>query len=161
MRSQPERNEEMDVRKGPLDDLSSKILTSANSAMLLTIVFHDADHCRQAMNWGYTIPLAVWLVNCIVYLPNGVALLLTRQRRRSAALATCLAGLLIAVAFAKVHLLGADIPVWGIWNRSFFVLGVDTISWSILACTVAVGIGVGIAGVYVMGRLSPGAVLPK
>jgi hypothetical protein len=154
MTEQLERNEEMDVRKGQLDDLSCKILTSVNIAMLLTIVFHDADHCRQAMNWGYTIPLSLWLVNCIVYLPNGVALFLTHQRRRSAALVTCLAGLLIAVAFAKVHLLGADIPVWGIWNRSFFVLGVDAISWSILAFTVAVGIGVGVAGAYVMGRLS-------
>jgi hypothetical protein len=153
-----ERNEEMDVRKGPLDDLSCKILTSAHMVMLLTIVFHDADHCRQAMNWGYTIPLALWLVNGIVCLPNEVALLLTRHRRRSAALATRLAGLLIVVAFAQVHLLGADIPVWGIWNRSFFVLGVDAISWSILVWTVAVGIGVGMAGASVMGRFSPGAV---
>ena len=65
------------------------------------------------------------------------------------------------MTFAKVHLLGADIPVWGIWNKSFFVLGVDAISWSVLAFTVAVGIGVGVAGAYVVGRLSTGAVLQK
>jgi len=65
----------MDVRKGPLDNLSYKILNSANSAMLLTIVIHDADHCRQAMNWGYTIGIYLWLVNCSVYIPNIAALL--------------------------------------------------------------------------------------
>ena len=150
----------MNVRKGQLDDLSRKILTIANIVMLLTIVLHDADHCRQAMNWGYTIGLSLWLINCLVYIPNLVALLLTHQRHRSAALVTCISGLIIAVAFAKVHLLGStELPIWGIWNKSFFVLGADAISWSILAFTV--GVGVGVAGAYVMGRLSATAVLQK
>jgi hypothetical protein len=60
--------------------------------------------------------------------------------------------------FVKVHLLGsAGLPIWGIWNKSFFELGADAISWSILALTA----GVGMAAAYVLGRLSATTVLQK
>lgn len=154
MNIQTEINQSTDIRKGMLDNLSYKILKIANIIMLLTIVFHDADHVRQAMGWGYKIGISLWVINCSVYIPSLVAFLLTRQRRRSAAIVTCIGGLNVAIAFAKIHFLGSAVGIWGPWNKSFFVLGADAISWSVLAFTIVVGVGVSIAGAYVIGRLS-------
>ncbi len=126
----------------------------ADICLLAMIVVHDADHVRQAVNWCYTIPLSVWIVNVLVYVPGLLSLWLAWHWRTIAALATCVSGVLIAVAFAKVHLWKPFLPVWGIWNESFLVLGVDAISWSILTLTVLVGVGVSLAGAFVAGRIS-------
>jgi len=118
------------------------------------IIVHDADHVRQAVNWCYTIPLSVWVVNVTVYLPGLLALWLAWCFRPTAAWATSAAGIAVAAAFAKVHLWKPFLPVWGIWNKTFLVLGVDAISWSILTLTVLTGVAVAMAGAYVAGRLS-------
>lgn len=55
------------------------------------------------------------------------------------------------ISFSKIHLLGASVKVWGPWNKSFFALGADALSWSVLAITVIVGVGVAMAGMYVIG----------
>jgi hypothetical protein len=137
-----------------LDQKGFKILLFANAIMILTIIVHDADHVRQAMGWSYRIGPTLWLINMLVYIPNGSALALTFLRRGSAAIATSAGSLLIAASFAETHLWRPSLQVWGIWNRSFFELGVDAISWSILAATIAVGVGSAIAGAYVAGALS-------
>jgi hypothetical protein len=125
-----------------------KILALTNLVMLAVIVVHDADHVRQARNWCYTIPPGLLFVNVLVYLPNGLALLLVAAQQRIAALATSATGLFVAFGFAKVHLWGSS-AVWGLWSNSFFRLGADTLSWIILALTVAIGLGVGMVGAYV------------
>jgi hypothetical protein len=117
--------------------------------MLATIAIHDADHMRQARNWCYTIPRDVALFNVFAYLPSSFALLLSILRQRPAALATSAASLLIAAEFAKVHLWRPTFAVWGIWNRSFFELGADVRSWSVLAATVVVGLAAAAMGIYV------------
>lgn len=122
--------------------------------MIAIIMIHDADHVRQARHWCYTINTTLWLVNVIVYVPAMTALFLALRRSRRAAFVTSLGGILVAYSFAEVHLWRPSIPVWGIWNQNFFKLGVDAISWHILAVTVLVGVGVAMAGAYVSGRQS-------
>jgi len=122
--------------------------------MSLTIIGHDMDHVRQAHHWCYTIPASLCLINLLVYAPSMLALFLTFRHKRVAALTTIFNGLFVAISFAEVHLWRPSIPVWGIWNTNFFLLGVDAISWIVLAITVFVGVGVAMAGVYVCGRQS-------
>jgi hypothetical protein len=134
-----------------LESDSIKILKIANIVMLVMILIHDGDHIRQAIGWGYRFPIALLAINCIVYAPNLIALLLSRQGRFSGAVLTCIGGINTGISFAKIHLLGASVKVWGPWNESFFVLGADAISWWILVFTVVVGVGVAMAGMYVIG----------
>ena len=93
-------------------------------------------------------------MNILVYVPGLLSLSLAWRSRPAAAWATCVGGVLVAAAFAKVHLWKPFLPVWGIWNKSFLVLGVDAVSWSILTLTVLVGVGVSLTGAFVGGRLS-------
>ncbi len=137
-----------------LDTRSRTILILANIAMLLAITIHDADHIRQAANWCYTITATLWIINVGVYLPSLGALLLSLRRHRFAAIATSTSALLIPILFAKVHLWKPTFNVWGIWNSTFFELGADWISWSILALLVLVGVAVAMTGTWVMGRIS-------
>jgi hypothetical protein len=71
-------------------------------------------------------------------------------RLASRALAHC--SLAIAILFAKVHLYRPFANVWGLWNRNFFALGADWISWSILAFTVAGGIISAMICAWAIGR---------
>lgn len=127
-----------------------QVIFRANIAMIAMIVIHDGDHVRQASNWCYTISAQLWLVNISVYLPSLIALALL-WRGRGAGVATMINGLLVGAAFSEVHLWRPSIPVWGIWNDNFFILGVDRLSWTILALTVLVGALVSAAGAYALG----------
>lgn len=137
-----------------LDARSRKALIVANIAMLAAITLHDADHIRQAANWCYTITATLWIINVAVYLPSLGALVLSLRRHRFAARATSISALLIAILFAKVHLWKPTFNAWGIWNKTFFELGADWISWSILTLLVLVGVAVAMTGGWVMGRTS-------
>nr|WP_137607919.1 hypothetical protein [Lactiplantibacillus daoliensis] len=106
------------------------------------------------MGWNYHFTLALLLVNIIVYLPNLISLVLASQGQLNGVVATLISGPLIAIAFLKLHLLGAWLPVWGPWNRSFFALGVDAISWWILVITAVAGILVGMIATYILGELT-------
>ena len=86
---------------------------------------------------GYTFTIPLLIVNFIVYVPGALAFVLASRRPVAGAVATTVAGPLIAIAFLKLHLLGAWVPVWGPWNEPFTVLGVDTLSWAILWITAA------------------------
>lgn len=101
---------------------------------------------------GYTFTIPLLIVNFIVYVPGALAFVLASRRPVAGAVATTVAGPLIAIAFLKLHLLGAWVPVWGPWNEPFTVLGVDTLSWAILWITAVVGIVVGLVGAYLLGR---------
>lgn len=137
----------------PIDAKSRKALVVANLAMILTITIHDLDHLRQAAGWCYTITATLWLVNASVYVPSAIALALGLRGRRGAATATSASALLIAILFAKVHLWKPMFPVWGIWNRTFFELRADALSWSILAFTVLMGVAVAMTGAWAAGRI--------
>lgn len=128
-----------------------KVIFRANLAMIAMVVIHDTDHVRQASNWCYTISAQLWLVNVSVYVPSLIALVLLWRSGRGAAIATMINGLLVAAAFSEVHLWRPSIPVWGIWNDNFFILGADRISWTVLALTVLVGALVAAAGAYALG----------
>lgn len=140
--------------KKMLDIKSKKILRNANVLMIATIIIHDSDHVRQALCLNYQIGLNLWLVNISVYVPSLVALFLIFKNKKSASIVTSVNGLLVAAAFAEVHLWRPTFKVWGLWNKNFFLLGADAISWSILAITIFVGVGVAMAGTYVCGRTS-------
>lgn len=135
-----------------LGDDAALWLMAANLALLIIIAVHDFDHMRQAMAWGYTFTIPLLIVNFIVYVPGTLALVLASRRPVAGAATTTVAGPLIAIAFLKLHLLGAWIPVWGPWNDPFTVLGADTLSWAILWITAVVGIVVGLVGAYLLGR---------
>lgn len=130
---------------------ASTTILWANLSMIAMVVIHDVDHVRQAANWCYTIGLGLWLVNISVYVPSLIALLLLWRGWRGAGVVTMVNGLLVGAAFSEVHLWRPSIPVWGIWNDNFFILGADWISWTILACTVVVGALVTAAGAYALG----------
>ncbi|UBT80438.1 hypothetical protein LCH33_003861 [Pseudomonas amygdali] len=138
----------------PLNARSRKALIIANIAMLSAITLHDADHIRQAANWCYTITATLWIINIAVYLPSLAALVLSLRHKHFAASATSVSALLIAILFAKVHLWKPTFNAWGIWNKTFFELGADWISWSILTLLVLVGVMVAMTGAWVMGRTS-------
>ncbi len=143
------------------NDISKKVfsknyvytLLTTDLWMLLIISIHDVDHMRQAMAWDYKFTISLVLINIIVYLPNLIAMYLVGKDKFSGIVWTAVAGPLIAVAFLKLHLLGAWIPVWGPWNQSFFALGVDKLSWWILAITAIVGVGTGMVAIYCLGRV--------
>ena len=138
------------TRSEVLSTRARKTILWANIAMIAMIAIHDSDHVRQAANWCYTISAQLWLVNVSVYVPSLIALALL-WRGKGAGVATMINGLLVGAAFSEVHLWRPSIPVWGIWNDNFFILGVDWISWTILALTVLVGALVSAAGAYALG----------
>ena len=126
----------------PMDIRASFVypMIMANLFMLIVIAIHDMDHMRQAMEWGYVFTPQLLMVNLIVYIPNTLSFILI------------ISGVLIAGAFLKLHLLGATIKVWGPWNRSFFALHVDSLSWWILAFTAIFGVLLSMYSCYILGR---------
>lgn len=144
-------NEALNTETDLLAAHSRRVLLSANITMIITIIIHDIDHIRQAIELCYTIGLPLWLVNISVYTPSLIALALIWFGWRGGAVTTCINGILVGTAFAEIHLWRPSIPIWGLWNDNFFILGVDWISWTILALTVLIGVGVAMAGTYVLG----------
>lgn len=126
-------------------------LVVANMVLLIIIAIHDFDHMRQAIEWGYHFTIPLLVVNFIVYVPGVLGMMLSSRLSAAGTAATTIAGPLIALAFLKVHLLGAWIPVWGPWNVPFADLGADRLSWGILWITAFVGIVVGLIGAYELG----------
>ncbi len=112
--------------------------------ILASILMHDADHLRQAFNWGYSIPFALLVLNLVVYLLPAVSIFLIKMRRMSAPLVTGFTGIFTTAGFLIIHLCGAFSGLWGIWNYSYFELikgvtyngvfyqGVDVWSWIFL-----------------------------
>ena len=116
-----------------LDDKPARRLMILALVILASILIHDCDHIRQAYNWGYTIPLSVLAVNLTVYILPVVSIFLTKNRRWSATIVTAVCGLFTSGSFNFLHLFGSSTGLWGIWNQSYFALGVDWISWAFLA----------------------------
>ena len=112
--------------------------------ILLSILLHDGDHIRQALNWGYSIPLSLLVLNLTVYIFPAVSIFLIKLRRMSSTLVTAIGGVFTTVGFLTIHLRGAASGLWGVWNYSYFELikgvtwngvyyqGVDWISWVFL-----------------------------
>ncbi|AEB06589.1 hypothetical protein Corgl_0471 [Coriobacterium glomerans PW2] len=133
-----------DGLSAPLDEKTARTLAHCMIAILAAALLHDADHIRQAINWGYIIPLSVWGVNLTVYVLPAIAIFLIKMRRISAGVVTTIAGLYITVSFLMLHLLGSFTGAWGVWNNSYPALmkgvmydgvwfqGVDWISWVFL-----------------------------
>ena len=112
--------------------------------ILISILLHDGDHIRQAINWGYSIPLSLLVLNLTVYIFPVVPIFLIKLRRMSSTLVTAIGGVFTTVGFLLIHLRGAASGLWGVWNYSYFALiegvtwngvfyqGVDWISWVFL-----------------------------
>ena len=127
-----------------LDGQISRILMGCCLVILLSILMHDGDHIRQAINWGYSIPLSLLVLNLVVYLLPVISIFLTKMQRASASLVTAFAGVFTTAGFLIIHLCGAFSGLWGVWNFSYFELmkgitwqgvyyqGVDWISWVFL-----------------------------
>ena len=132
-----------------LDAKTTKTMVICAVIMLVSVLIHDGDHIRQAVNWGYTIPLSLWALNLIVYVLPVVSIFLARSRRMSATLVSALGGIVTSLSFVVLHCFGSSSGLnWGIWNFTYFELiegvwydagngmqfyqGVDTLSWILL-----------------------------
>ncbi len=127
-----------------IDEKALKTVWTCLLVILASILMHDADHLRQAFNWGYSIPLALLVLNLVVYLPPAVSIFLAKMRRMSAPLVSCFTGVFTSAGFLIIHLCGAFSGLWGVWNYSYFELmqgvvyqgvlyqGVDVWSWVFL-----------------------------
>ena len=111
-----------------LDAAVIKTVTTCAIVMIVAVLIHDGDHIRQARNWGYSIPLSLWVLNL----------------RPSATLVGAVAGVFTTASFLILHLCGSFTGNWGVWNYSYFALikgvtyngvfyqGVDWLSWVLL-----------------------------
>ena len=59
-----------------LDAAVIKTVTTCAIVMIVAVLIHDGDHIRQALNWGYSIPLSLWVLNLTVYVLPVVTLFL-------------------------------------------------------------------------------------
>ena len=62
-----------------LDAAVIKTVTTCAIVMIVAVLIHDGDHIRQALNWGYSIPLSLWVLNLTVYVLPVVTLFLARR----------------------------------------------------------------------------------
>ncbi len=127
-----------------LDNKSLKTLWICAIIILSSILMHDIDHIRQAVNWGYSIPFALLVLNLVVYILPVVSIFLIKMNRMSSTLVTCFTGIFTSLGFLIIHLCGAFSGLWGVWNYSYFELikgvtyngvyyqGVDVWSWIFL-----------------------------
>jgi hypothetical protein len=128
----------------PIDKKALKTSMTCALVILASILMHDADHLRQAFNWGYSIPLALLVLNLVVYLLPAVSIFLIKMGRISAPLVTGFTGVFTTAGFLIIHLCGSFSGLWGVWNYSYFELmkgvtyngafyqGVDVWSWIFL-----------------------------
>ena len=62
-----------------LDAKTIKTITVCAIVMVIAVLIHDGDHIRQALNWGYSIPISLWVLNLTVYVLPVVTLFLARK----------------------------------------------------------------------------------
>ena len=127
-----------------LDKSVIKTVTTCAVIMIIAILIHDGDHIRQALNWGYSIPLSLWALNLTVYVLPVITLFLAKSGSASATLVGAVAGVFTTASFLILHLCGSFTGNWGVWNFSYFDLmkgvtyngvyyqGVDWLSWVLL-----------------------------
>ncbi len=127
-----------------VDDKVLKTTLVSSLVILISILLHDGDHIRQAINWGYSIPFSLLVLNLTVYIFPAVSIFLIKLKRMSSTLVTAIGGVFTTVGFLVIHLKGAASGLWGVWNYSYFELikgvvwngvfyqGVDWISWVFL-----------------------------
>ena len=127
-----------------LDPKTVKTMVACACVMLLSVLLHDGDHIRQAINWGYSIPISLWVLNLTVYIFPVVSIFLSKLGRFSSTIVTAIAGVFTSASFLILHLCGSASGLWGVWNYSYFELiegvtyngvfyqGVDWISWVFL-----------------------------
>lgn len=127
-----------------IDKKTKRIMYILAFIILGSILMHDADHLRQAFNWGYSIPFALLVLNLVVYLLPVVSIFLIKTERISSTLVTGFTGIFTTAGFLIIHLCGAFSGLWGVWNYSYFDLikgvtyngvfykGVDVWSWIFL-----------------------------
>lgn len=106
-----------------LDAKTTKTMVICAVIMLVSVLIHDGDHIRQAVNWGYTIPLSLWALNLIVYVLPVVSIFLAKSRRMSATLVSALRGIVTSLSFVVLHCFGSSSGLnWGIWNFTYLSL---------------------------------------
>ena len=127
-----------------LDEKTTHTMFVCGIVMVIAVLIHDGDHIRQALNWGYQIPLAIWALNLTVYIFPVVTIFLAKSRRMSSTLVGAIGGIFTPASFLGLHLMGSATGLWGVWNFSYFELidgvwyngvfyqGIDTLSWIFL-----------------------------
>lgn len=127
-----------------LDPKLSHTIFVCGLVMVAAVLVHDGDHIRQALNWGYTIPIALWCLNLTVYVLPVLTIFLAKSGRMSSSLVCAIGGIFTPASFLILHLCGSSTGLWGVWNFSYFELikgvtyqgnfyqGVDWLSWVLL-----------------------------
>jgi len=62
-----------------LDDRTAHSLMILAVIELISVVLHDCDHVRQAINWGYSIPVSLLVLNITVYIFPVVSIFVTKN----------------------------------------------------------------------------------
>lgn len=76
-----------------LDEKTAHTMFVCGIVMVIAVLLHDGDHIRQALNWGYHIPIAIWALNLTVYIFPVVTIFLAKSRRMSATLVGAIGGI--------------------------------------------------------------------
>ena len=105
-----------------LDDKTAHTMLVCGIVMCCAALLHDGDHIRQALNWGYHIPLAIWALNLTVYIFPVVTIFLAKSKRMSSTLVGAIGGIFTSVSFVALHLFGSATGLWGVWNFYYFEL---------------------------------------
>ena len=99
-----------------LDEKTAHTMFVCGIVMVVAVLIHDGDHIRQALNWGYHIPLAIWALNLTVYIFPVVTIFLAKSRRMSATLVGAIGGIFTPASFLGLHLFGSATGLWGVEN---------------------------------------------
>lgn len=97
-----------------LDEKTAHTMFICGVVMVIAVLIHDGDHIRQAINWGYHIPLAIWALNLTVYIFPVITIFLAKSRRMSATLVGAIGGIFTPASFLGLHLFGSATGLWGV-----------------------------------------------
>ena len=87
-----------------LDEKTAHTMFICGIVMVIAVLIHDGDHIRQALNWGYHIPLAIWALNLTVYIFPVITIFLAKSRRMSATLVGAIGGIFTPASFLGLEL---------------------------------------------------------
>ena len=99
-----------------LDEKTAHTMFICGIVMVIAVLIHDGDHIRQALNWGYHIPLAIWALNLTVYIFPVVTIFLARSRRMSSTLVGAIGGIFTPASSACIS--SVRLPACGAFGIS-------------------------------------------
>lgn len=82
-----------------LNEKTARTMPNCGLVMIAAVLFHDGNHIRQALNWHYSIPISLWVLNLTVYIFPVVTIFLAKARRMSSTLVGAIGGIFTPASF--------------------------------------------------------------